>query len=436
MSRWLPRSLFGRNLLLIVGLILGAEVAIAVAFHVLVQMPRIERMAETTRNYLGTLSVALAHMDETQRRDFIASLDAQRQPVLLVRAQPENITRPASPLVRLALARLQRRLGDATEVAWSEQPQPRFWLRQQVVGETWWLGIDAGGLAGGRVAFALGVMLAAGLLAALGAVLIQRSINRPLRDLADAADRLAAGEFPAVASAGAPSEIARLAGHFERMARQLEAGERERALMLAGISHDLRTPLAKLRLAVEILDVAGEEELLEGMVRNIAAADQVIDQFIDFARLGEGEAAVLCDVEELVRDVLARYGSERLRLTPPPAGLVPCCCRPVALRRALANLVDNALKYSGSAVQVAIEQGPQELALVVTDHGPGIPDGELARLRQPFARLDAARSGPAGAGLGLAIVERIVRLEGGCLELFNAAGLVARIVLPRRGEAA
>lgn len=432
MKRWLPHSLFGRNLLLIVGLILGAGVVMALAYHLLVQMPRIERMTETSRRYLGTLSVAMAHMDEARRQDFIASLEQAREPVLLVRAQPENLARPASPLVRLALARLQRRLGDATQVAWSEQPQLRFWLRQQVAGETWWLGLDAGGLAGGRVQFALGVMLAAALLAVLGAALIQRSIHRPLLELARAADRLAAGEYPVIASAGAPREIARLAAHFERMARQLEAGERERALMLAGISHDLRTPLAKLRLAVEILDVAGEEALLQGMVRNIAAADQVIDQFIDFARLGEAEAPVLCDVEELVRDLLARYEGGRLQLTPPPADLAPCCCRPVALRRALANLVDNALKYSAGPVQVSIAQDEGALTLTVADQGHGIPPAELSRLRQPFARLEAARSGPPGAGLGLAIVERIARLEGGRLELANAAGLVARLVLPRR----
>lgn len=432
MSRCLPRSLFGRHLLLIVGLILCAEIGVALGFHLLIQMPRIERMAEMSQKYLGVLSEAMTHMSPAERQRFTAQLAQGDGPVLLSRSQPANLTTPRAWLTRAAFARLQRRLGETYALAWTEPPQARIWLRTTVAGETWWLGLEAGSLTASRGLLVFGIMLVTALLAALGAGLIQRHIHRPLRQLEAAADGLADGRYPAIEMAGAPSEIARLAERFEHMARRLEAVDRERGIMLAGISHDLRTPLAKLRLAVEILQVPGEEALLQGMARNIAAADQIIDQFIDFARLGESEPATLCNAEELLRDVLGSFSSGRLKLLAPDGELPPLACHPVAVRRAVANLVGNALKYSAAEVEIGLSRLGNTLHIRVADHGPGIPEAEMARLRQAFTRLAPARGGPSGAGLGLAIVERIMNQEGGRLSLRNRpeGGLEAELSLP------
>jgi two-component system osmolarity sensor histidine kinase EnvZ len=429
--RWLPRSLYGRNLLLIVGLILCAEIGAALAFHVLIQMPRIERLGELSEKYLGVLSTAVAHMPPGERERFSQQLQQQDGTVLISRQAPTNLVRPNALLTRLALERLQRRLDERAALAWSEQPRPRLWVASQIGDETWWLGLDAGALGGARLALAFGILLATTLLAALGAGLIQRNIHRPLKTLEQAAAGLADGQFPVVHLADAPSEIAHLATAFDSMARRLEAGERERGIMLAGISHDLRTPLAKLRLAVEILHANGEEELLQGMVRNIAAADQIIDQFIDFARLGNEEAATVCDAEELLRDIVATFATPRLVIAPVAADLPLLPCRPVALRRAIANLLGNALKYSSEEVTIRLESRGENLHFYIVDRGPGIPEAELPRLRQPFTRLAQARGGPAGAGLGLAIVERIMAQAGGRLALRNLpnGGLEAELIL-------
>ncbi len=430
--RWLPRSLYGRNLLLIVGLILCAEIGAALAFHLLIQMPRIERLGELSEKYLGVLSTAIAHMPPGERERFSQQLQQPDGTVLISRQAPANLVRPNALLTRLALERLQRRLGERVQLVWSEQPRPRLWIASQIGDETWWLGLDAGALGGARLALAFGILLATTLLAALGAGLIQRNIHRPLKTLEQAAAGLADGQFPVVHLADAPSEIAHLAAAFDSMARQLEAGERERGIMLAGISHDLRTPLAKLRLAVEILHASGEEELLQGMVRNIAAADQIIDQFIDFARLDSAETPTVCDAEELLRDIVASFATPRLVIAPVAADLPLLPCRPVALRRAIANLLGNALKYSSDEVTLRLECRAENLHFCIVDRGPGIPESEQARLRQPFTRLAPARGGPAGAGLGLAIVERIMRMHAGRLELHNLpqGGLQAELILP------
>ncbi len=436
--RWLPRSLYGRNLLLIVGLILCAEIGAALAFHLLIQMPRIERLGELSEKYLGVLSTAIVHMPPAERERFSQQLQAQDGSVLIAREAPASLVRPSALLTRLALERLQRRLGERTALVWSEQPRPRLWIATRIGDENWWLGLDAGALGGARLALVLGIVLATTLLAALGASLIQRNIHRPLKTLEQAAAGLADGQFPAVQLSDAPSEIAHLATAFDSMARRLEANERERGIMLAGISHDLRTPLAKLRLAVEILHANGEEELLQGMVRNIATADQIIDQFIDFARQDDAEAPTLCDAEELLRDIVAGFASSRLVIAPVAAELPLLPCRPVALRRAIANLLGNALKYSSDEVTLRLESHGENLHFCIVDRGPGIPEAEQARLRQPFTRLAPARGGPAGAGLGLAIVERIMRLHAGRLELRNLpqGGLHAELILPGLDPAA
>ncbi|MGZ3238124.1 MAG: ATP-binding protein, partial [Burkholderiaceae bacterium] len=223
---------------------------------------------------------------------------------------------------------------------------------------------------------------------------------------------------------------------FNQMAAALDAAENERALMLAGVSHDLRTPLTKLRLATEILADHSEPEIIESMVRNIAAADAVIDQFIDFARLGSDEAERLCDINELANDIAATSDRSRIKLE--LGALPPYQCRPISLRRAIANLVENALRYGhdknnvDDMIILRTTMDARSISISVMDNGAGIASEHLERIRQPFTRLDEARSGKPGAGLGLAIVERITHLHRGELLIQNRAcgGLEVTLSLP------
>jgi two-component system, OmpR family, osmolarity sensor histidine kinase EnvZ len=204
--------------------------------------------------------------------------------------------------------------------------------------------------------------------------------------------------------------------------------ERERAMVLAGISHDLRTPLSRLRLALEMS--GADPATTEAMSADIAEIDAVIGQFLDFAR-GEDESMAEGDLNALAAEVVEGYRKRDTDIVFRPGALRPLRFAPQALRRAIANLIDNALHYAREPLEVATRRDGERALLEVMDRGPGVPPEQAERLKRPFTRLDEARSGPGGAGLGLAIVERVARAHGGKLELLprEGGGLLARISL-------
>ena len=182
-----------------------------------------------------------------------------------------------------------------------------------------------------------------------------------------------------------------------------------------------------------MLRAEADASLIESMVRSIDSADAVIGQFIDFARIGSDESSQWGDPCELAASVAQEYAGRsdcQIRLV--TEEVAPLLMRPVALRRAIANLVGNACYYAGGEIVLQVRATGQTLCIETLDRGPGIPAAELTRLRQPFARLAARRGNVTGAGLGLAIVERIAALHHGCLVLANRAdgGLAATLELP------
>jgi len=436
----LPRSLFGRNLLLIVVLIFAAEFGITILFRQLVQEPRAARMAEVAQLQVIALHSTLELTTPSQRSALLKNLgqhDSDRIAVRRITAPgqaPLEFAEPPRGTISLFMQHMQDRLGPDYKLGWQETPKRRLWIGSRIDDADYWFGIDSGIFVESTTSLFIAFAVGAGLLALLGAFLIQRRINRPLRVLAKAAAQIGQGQVQSIPLSGLPTEIAQVATSFNQMATALELAERERAVMLAGVSHDLRTPLAKLRLATAILAEGNEPELIAGMVRNIGAADAIIGQFIDFARVGSDEALQLCELNELVRDLATTSGSNLITME--LGEVPPLNCRPLALRRAIANLLENSLRYGRGDVNlpVIIKTGldNDHVRITVRDHGPGIPLQEIERLRQPFTRLEAARNGQSGAGLGLAIVDRIVRLHQGELVLTNhpGGGLIASIILP------
>jgi two-component system osmolarity sensor histidine kinase EnvZ len=218
------------------------------------------------------------------------------------------------------------------------------------------------------------------------------------------------------------------------MGADLAEIDQDRALILAGISHDLRTPLTRLRMGIEM---AAEEGLREGMTADVEEMDKTIGQFLDFARSEGGEAQQDVDIAALLAELATQYRRRGFTVefaAPPPPTLGSAFpVRPQALRRAISNLIDNALLYAGSksAVELDFSAAGGEFSIEVRDRGPGIPAGDTERMKRPFARLETARTNATGAGLGLAIVDRIARSHSGRLELLprTGGGLTARLAL-------
>ncbi len=230
-----------------------------------------------------------------------------------------------------------------------------------------------------------------------------------------------------------------MASAFNRMASGLEGMERERAMVLAGISHDLRTPLTRLRLLLEMSGAHADAEggaAVRAMVADVEEIDAILGQFLDFAR-GADEAKSEADIGGVLAEIAEHYARLGKPVTVHEHALPPFRFARLALRRALGNLVDNALRHAGGTIEVLSFAAGDTVAVEVRDRGPGIPEAEIERLKRPFTRLGSARSGVSGSGLGLAIVERIARAHGGRLELAarDGGGLVARLVLSTRAAA-
>ena len=267
-------------------------------------------------------------------------------------------------------------------------------------------------------------------------MLAVRQATQPLKQLAQAADTLGRDlDAPALAEEG-PTETRRAAQAFNRMQARIKRLVNERSRALAAVSHDLRTPLTRLRLRAELVD---DETLRDQMAADLDAMAAMIDATLDYLRgLQTSEAVRPIDINAL----LASMSEDALvlgrRISIQGQALAPYTGRLSALRRALQNLIDNAIKY-GACAHLRVDDDAGELRIMVEDEGPGIEPHELARVTEPYYRPDASRSSATGGvGLGLSIAKDIALLHGGDLVLANRAqgGLCATLKLPRVAAAA
>ena len=422
-------TLFWRSFLLIAALIVVSVLASFQIQRVYEREPRALELAQQAVSSVNLTRAALVNADPFRRRDLLIELN-EREGLRVYPVTNAEVLAPlpADALLERVVANVRADLGGATRFAYARDGMEGFWVSFFIDEDEFWImlpqerfdpDIGLGWLGWGAALLAL---------ALLGASLIAATLSRPLRALAAAARRVGHGETPTPLSEKGPRELATVSGAFNRMARDLEALERERAMVLAGISHDVRTPLSRLRLALEMSGAEAGAAL--GMTADIDEMDQVIGQFLEFAR-GENEVRETQDPHALLHEVAAHYAKLGKNVQVRPAQLPPFPFAPMALRRAIFNLIDNALRYAGEPVEVEARAEGGRIVLEVLDRGPGIPDGEAERLKQPFTRLDSARSGRGGAGLGLAIVERVARAHGGKLELAPrpGGGLAARLIL-------
>ena len=277
----------------------------------------------------------------------------------------------------------------------------------------------------------LGSLVTALLVSGVGAYLLISRLNRRLQVVVEASRTIGRGEVPPPIELAGPLEIQELSRCFNQMSEGLQRQDAERRLMLAGISHDLRTPLVRLRLGVEL----GRPELSAGaadtLIREIQEIDAILTQFLQFAQNESDEPPQLIDLNSLVSDVCVGYRRHgyNLGMVLGPARVVPV--RDIAIRRLLTNLIDNAFRHGGKAVEVGTHSDAGKVLLSVLDRGPGIQSMNPDELLKPFAREDTARSKP-GTGLGLTIVDRIARAHGGCVSLHNrpGGGLEVLVELP------
>jgi len=269
------------------------------------------------------------------------------------------------------------------------------------------------------------------LTSAAGIYVIFFWLRRQLASVVQAARVMGSGQKPEALPDAGPSEVRQLSRGFNQLALNLEALEAERRLMLVGISHDLATPLTRLRLALELLTMRGSPGDTQGMLQDLEEMSAILQQFTDYAKTGREEAPVAGDLGSLAADVCSRYRAVGRSIRMQLSSGTTCMFRPLAMRRLITNLLDNAIRYGGRDVEIHLERADERIVLSVLDRGPGIRSVDPNALIKPFAREDPARASHTGAGLGLAIVERIANAHGGGLHLHNRAegGLAAVVTL-------
>lgn len=269
------------------------------------------------------------------------------------------------------------------------------------------------------------------LFAILAGLFIARGLNRPLKRLERVAMVVARGDsVPALDVESGTMEFNAVNHAFNRMTAELAQAQRDRTLLLAGVSHDLRTPLTRLRLTAEFI---AEEELAAGIIQDIEDMDAILEQFIGFIRDGTDEVPSFENLNELIQEVCERYAHEDMRLD--LADVPRLMLKPLTMKRLITNLVTNAFKYGQSPVEVSTAVTHQEVVLTVRDHGVGVAEENLLGLLQPFSRGEKART-ESGSGLGLAIVQRIVDMHHGSLHITNhpQGGLQVVVQLPVMGQ--
>ena len=426
-----PRTLLWRSFLLISLLMV---ISVAAWFQILSSYerePRARQLAQMVVSVVNLTRAALVTAKADKRRELLAEL-SEREGIRVYPAEPGDKMAPSpdSPFVRLLHAEIRRKLGEETRFATGVGELRGFFISFDIDNDEYWVMLPRERVERQFPWQWLGWTVLALLLSLIGAWLIVSRINRPLKALASAAADIGRGETPAPLPESGPAEIQTLARSFNQMSQDLARLDADRALILAGVSHDLRTPLSRLRLSTEMS--ASDEGLKLGMIADIAEMDSIIGQFLDFARTQSEEPLVPTDLAALAREAV----EQQLRLghavqaniaAVPELGL-----RRMGIKRLISNLLDNALAYGGNEVCVATRSEGGKLILEVLDRGPGIPREEAERLKQPFTRLEQARSDKGGSGLGLAIVDRIARHHGGGLELLarEGGGLIARVSLP------
>jgi two-component system osmolarity sensor histidine kinase EnvZ len=345
---------------------------------------------------------------------------------------PEEFPRlKDKPLAEFFTRELERQLsvelGEPIDVYFEFKPKPRLWLYIPSMQDVW---VREPLLFFAQynpfiiIAWVVGVPL----LAISGIVILVKQLNRPLKRLQRAALQVAAGNYDTRLETGrGPSEIRAVNGAFNQMSQEIQQSARDRTVMLAGISHDLRTPLTRLRLTAEMMS---DKELAEGMILDIEDMDAILDQFISFMRDGSEEHLEPTDLNQILSEVAAQFAAQaEVVFHPEPLPEVPL--KRLAVKRLVGNLVNNALRYGKGPIELAATEGRGEVCLTVRDHGDGIDESRIPELLQPFVRGESARTSQ-GSGLGLAIVARIVTLHRGALTLRNhpEGGLEAVVRLP------
>jgi two-component system osmolarity sensor histidine kinase EnvZ len=435
---WLKSGLFWRTFFLLAFLIAGSMAAWVASFSIVERTPRANQMAAQVVSIVTITRAALTHSAPDSRRELLFDLASNEGIRIYPLEEDDRIEEPrATALMSVIAERVREQLGNDTRFASAVNEVHGFWVSFRIEDDEYWLMLDRNRIERTSGIQWLGWGTATLLLLLVGAVFISRLINLPLARLAAAARSIAKGRQPEPLPESGPTEIREANRSFNQMVDDLRRVETDRATILAGISHDLRTPISRMLLEVEMAQLP--DDARAGMQSDLAQMDAIISQFLDFARPSDNQRLTVVDLGTLMKE--AAHDATRLpgvRVRSDIAARLQVEGNPVDLKRVINNLIENARRYGKTAdadavdLELQCERQNEHALITIADRGPGIPPQDAEHLLRPFTRLDSARGQANGAGLGLAIVDRIIKRHHGTLKLENRpeGGLSIRIALP------
>ncbi len=430
-------GLFWRTFFLLAFLIAASMAAWVASFRIVERTPRSEQIAAQVVSIVTITRAALMHSAPLLRRELLFEL-ATTQGIRVYPRETEDVLGPLpdNELIRLVQENVRTRLGEETQYAGAVNGIRGFWVSFSIEDDAYWLMLDRERIertSGIQWIGWAGVTL---LLSLVGAAFISRLINQPLSRLSLAARAVARGKVPKLLPDAGPAEIREANQSFNQMVHDLQRVESDRAVILAGISHDLRTPIARMLLEVEMSNLS--DDARRGMQSDLAQMEAIIAQFLDYARPTSTVRHADLDLSAMLRKVAQEAErSPGIRVNAQIADGLHIHGNTTDIERVMSNLVENARRYGkvlegdATLLDIRASRSDGQILIEVADRGPGLPESQIPHLLRPFTRLNAARSEANGAGLGLAIVDRIVQRHHGRLEIKNreGGGLAVRVWL-------
>ena len=438
-------NLFWRTFILLMFLIIFCVMGWLQSFRVLNEVPYVQATAQQIVSMANLTRYALISADPVYRPDLLLVL-ANREGLRILPKEADDEVVPLSEggsysnSIDDIIASVQGALGEDTILAERVNDEPGLWVSFSIDGDAYWLRTNATILDPPYGKTWIWWALAAFVASILCAVLITSRLTAPLNLLSTTAREFGRGRTPkALPEDSGPEELREVNSSFNRMVKDITRMEKDREVLLAGVSHDLRTPITRLRLETELADLPKETH--EAMVSDLEQMERIVNQFMDYARRNNLPLSAL-DMSKLVSEAIhaARLDIDPgVRLRASIAHDIWVMAHAIELSRVVQNLFTNALRYGKSedgildlSVNFSLSEDKKFAQLTVSDYGVGLDMTQASRLMRPFERGDAARGGTAGTGLGLAIVDRVVRRCSGTVSLSTTVphGLTVTVKIP------
>lgn len=408
---------------------------------------RADEMSQRIASAVNLTATALRHARDMNQSQLLAELSRHESLDVHVRQNSDVLTPlPDERYWRLIEQYLHTLLGAETIIAWEVNHLGAFWVSFANDRQPYWLAFERQKIREATPVQWASSILAAALLSLIGALMSTRYLNRPLTRLARFAQSLAAGQHPTRLPETGAREIQLVNNSFNFMAQALRQTENDREMMLAGLSHDLRTPLTRMRLEIEMSTMPEVTRTL--IDHDLEQVDHSINALIEYARASsasnqttDGMHTPAINVSQALMRLVSCEAelckTQRATIQARIAGTLHARIDPFNLQRIVTNLIENTKRYGRNCAGIAeicihADRQGHELLLEISDTGPGITPHESQELMRPFSRGNQARTDCTGTGLGLAIAERLVRQASGTMRLIARPnhGLLVRILIP------